>query len=283
MVKRSSSSKSSKRSGNNKQISCARHWCFTFNNYLPEDIVKITNTPSSKIVRYVFQQETGEAGEKEDNEGTPHLQGYIDYGKNKKDRPLHYFIRLLGLEKGDRWIHWSKTRDVKKSIAYCQKEYTRTGETFYRGIAPPYVVKIQRWDPWMYRVRGILDAPVERKIHWFWESVGNRGKTTLCKWIHQNYEGVLPLSGKAHDMKHGVVAFLEKTGMYPKICLINIPRSRQDYISYTGIEEIQDMWFFSGKYESAVVNGPNPHIIVMANAEPAKEKMSDDRWSIINI
>lgn len=71
--------------------------------------------------------------------------------------------------------------------------------------------------------------------------------------------------------------------MHPKTILMNIPRSKTGFVSYTGIEEIKDMFFYSGKYEGGQVCGPQPHVIVMANAEPEFEKMSDDRWDVINI
>lgn len=269
--KAKNSSNSSKRFGNTRQISPAKHWCFTWNNYTEENIKEILAIDKTIVPRFVFQQEVGE------KKGTPHLQGYLMF--KKKSRPFS-----LGLKVSD----WSKTRNVPESITYCQKVGEPGGRIdgvtpYYRGIQPPYKVQVQQWDPWMYKVRGILDGPVERKIYWFWESVGNRGKTILCKWIHQNYEGVMPLSGKANDMKHGIVTFTGINGYTPKIILINIPRSKHQFISYSGIEEVQDMYFFSGKYEGGVINGPNPHIIVMANAEPEYESMSEDRWKVINI
>lgn len=276
------SASSAKRSGNNKQISASKHWCFTYNNYKKEDILKIVQTSREYIVRYVFQEEIGEAGEKEDNEGTPHLQGYIEF--KKRERPMNHFKELLGLKKGERWIHWSKTRNIKASIKYCQKEYTRSGDTFYRGIERPYSLSIRNWQPWMYSILGVVDAePDERKIHWVWEPEGNRGKTIFSKWLYLNRPKVLVLSGKAADMKHAIVQYIQTNNTHPRTILINVPRSKLEFISYTGLEEVKDMFFFSGKYEGGMVCGPNPHIIVMANAEPEREKMSDDRWRVIKI
>ena len=77
-----SSKSSKKKSGNTRQISPSKHWCFTLNNYSMDDIKVLKNTDSSIVPRYVFQEEIGE-------EGTPHLQGYINF--NKKVRPMGFF------------------------------------------------------------------------------------------------------------------------------------------------------------------------------------------------
>ena len=55
------------------------------------------------------------------------------------------------------------------------------------------------------------------------------------------------------------------------------------YLSWCGIEEIKDMFFYSGKYEGGMVCGENPHVIIFANEEPPLEKMSNDRWRVIEI
>lgn len=264
---RTNSSNSSTRSGNTRQISPAKHWCFTLNNYTIDDINNIKQISSSIVPKYVFQEETGE-------NGTKHLQGYVQF-KDKR--------RPKGIFKNKK-IHWEKTRNIKASIEYCQKEDTRSGEVFYRGIPKKYQISIRHWQPWMYEVLGEVDnEPDERKITWVWEPEGNRGKTIFSKWLYLNRPNVLVLSGKAADMKHAIVQYIEKNNIHPRTILVNVPRSKLEFISYTGLEEVKDMFFFSGKYEGGMVCGPNPHIIVMANAEPDREKMSDDRWKIINI
>lgn len=253
--------------GNTKQIPTSKHWCFTLNNYTNEDIEEIEKVSSTIVQQYVFQEETGE-------NGTEHLQGYIQFCK--RVRPKNIFK--------NKRIHWERTRNIKASIEYCQKGETRTGKVFYRGIAPKYTIQIRNWQPWMYKILGVVDAePDERKIDWIWEPNGNRGKTIFSKWLYLNRPNVLVLSGKAADMKHAIVSYLEKNKIHPRTILINVPRSKHEYISYTGLEEIKDMFFFSGKYEGGMVCGPNPHVIIMANAEPEYEKMSEDRWRVVNI
>ena len=261
-----SSNSSTEIFGNTKQISPSKHWCFTLNNYTTDDIDTFRNIDSSIVPKYIFQEETGE-------NGTPHLQGYLMF-KSKK-RPKSIF-------KNNK-IHWEKCRSVKHAINYCKKGDTRTGECYSRCIPLPYKIDIKLYD-WQKELVKIVDKePDDRSIYWIWEDKGCRGKTTFAKWLFLNYDGVVVLSGKGTDMKNGIIKYEEKTGNLPKIVIINVPRSNTGFLSYTGIEEIKDMFFFSGKYEGGMVCGKNPHLLIFANEAPDYYKMSEDRWKEIQI
>ena len=112
---------SSGKSGNTKQISPARHWCFTLNNHTNEEFEKIQS--SEKILKYVMQEEIGE-------NGTPHIQGYCDFGM--KVRPKNLFSER---------IHWEKCRSIQKSIVYCSKKDTRVDGPWTKGIKLPKEIK----------------------------------------------------------------------------------------------------------------------------------------------
>jgi hypothetical protein len=84
-------------------------------------------------------------------------------------------------------------------------------------------------------------------------------------------------------MKNGIVQYAEKSGYLPSLVIIDIPRSRHEWVSYTGVEEVKDMFFYSGKYEGGMVNGPSPHVLVMSNSKPDVSKMSIDRWKLWRI
>ena len=93
-------SNGSTRVGNTKRPSPAKHWCFTLNNYTTEDIENILGSIGSdgstfgSKPKYIFQEEEGE-------EGTPHLQGYINF--DRKVRPKNVFK----WERAQR-IHWEE-------------------------------------------------------------------------------------------------------------------------------------------------------------------------------
>lgn len=247
--------------GNTKQIPPSKHWCFTLNNYKKTDIDDILNLNSSIVPKFIFQEEVGECG-------TPHLQGYIMF-KTKK-RPKSIF--------NNERIHWEKCRNIKAAIEYCQKEDTRNGKIYYRGIKkPPKCINPDK--PWQQNVLAIVERePDDRSIYWFWDEVGGIGKSALAKYLAIK-KNALVLSGKAADMKYAICKMLEKNEE-PGIIIIDIPRSYKNFLSYTGIEEIKNGCFFNTKYESQMCVFNAPHILVFANSEPNYEAMSKDRWIV---
>ena len=270
-MKKNSSNSSKGILSNTKQIPPSKNWVFTLNNYKQSDIDFIINIDKNIVPKYIFQEEIGESG-------TPHLQGYLQF-KDKK-RPLSIFKDDL---KG---AHWEKCRHIAASIKYCKKGKTRIQGTipYARDIKIPYIIKIDEMTNWE---KGILDIineePDDRKINWIWEPTGCTGKTTFAKWIFLNYDDVIVLSGRGSDMKNGIVMYEKTNHKLPKIVIINVPRCNLDFLSYTGIEEIKDMFFFSGKYEGGMICGANPHLLIFANEPPKDNKISEDRWNILNI
>lgn len=128
----------------------------------------------------------------------------------------------------------------------------------------------------------IKNPPDERTIHWYWGAC-NIGKTSFCKYLTAT-KGAIALSGKGADMRNGIIEYIKKNGHHPQLVLINIPKTFDvNYISYEGIENVKDMYFYSGKYEGGMVCGPNPHLFVFANEEPIELAMGSDRWRIKEI
>lgn len=249
-----------------KQISPAKHWCFTLNNYTDSDINEISS--NIHISKYIFQEEKGQ-------NGTPHLQGYIEF--MSKIRPKEMF--------NDK-IHWEKTKDIKASIKYCQKEDTRVGKIYTKDIKIEENLKLLNLSE-LYEwqsdiVSKCLEEPDDRTINVIVDIKGNKGKTKLCKLLCARYEAIC-VSGKSADIKYAIVKYKEDKGVYPKIVLIDVPRCNKDYINYEAIEKVKDGLFFCGKYESCQVIMNCPHLFVFTNEYPDVSKMSVDRWNIIDL
>jgi len=124
--------------------------------------------------------------------------------------------------------------------------------------------------------------PDDRTIHVFVDYDGNKGKTTLCKFVCVNYNA-LCVSGKSSDIKYAIVNYKETKKIYPEIILIDVPRSHADYINYEAIEKVKDGLFFCGKYESCQVIMNCPHVFIFTNQNIDQSKMSKDRWNIFYI
>ena len=85
-------------------------------------------------------------------------------------------------------------------------------------------------------------------------------------------------------MRNAICDYVKTNNTTPELIVINIPRSHSmDYISYEGIENVKDMYFYSGKYEGGMVFGNPPHLFIFANESPEFSKLSEDRWVIKEI
>lgn len=271
------SSNSSKEEGNTKpppsckkkQISPCKRWCFTWNNYTIDWESRIVPIVS-KCGKYSIGDEVG--GEN----GTPHLQGYIEF--DVKCRPMS----ILGIKE----IHWEKAKGNRiENLNYTQKE-----GKYIQNFEIKYKCEISKFYPWENKILKILKTkPDDRSIYWFWEPTGCAGKTTFQKYVFTHFENVIVLSGKGDDMKNGIVQYQKLNNKLPEIILINIPRASKNFISWSGIEQVKDMFFFSGKYEGGNICGPNPHLICFSNSEPEQNHetgeylISNDRLIIEEI
>lgn len=248
----------------NKQISPAKRWCFTLNNYTEEEISSIVLITKEKCKKAIISKEIGE-------NHTPHLQGFIS---------LHVKARPISLYSNKR-IHFEKAKGTDlDQVVYIEKE----NKAFLKIGYPRDIDLIVPDYPWEQEILKIIrTAPDDRTIYWYWSKEGNMGKTSFCKYLTVKH-GAIALSGKPADMRNGVIDYKNRNGDTPELVLIPIPRSfNTDYLNYEGIENIKDMYFYSGKYEGGQVCGPCPHLFVFANEPPNEEKMSEDRWIIKNI
>lgn len=270
MPKKKNSSNSSKgKSGNTKQISPAKHWFLTLNNYTKEAIEHFCS--DSSITRYCFQEEVSPTT------GTPHLQGHFEF--RYKIRPVGYFTGTP-CEGG----HWEKTQNRKAAVIYCSKIDTRGGGTYIKNFPKNLfrkvkVLTVNELYPWQKEIVDICqEIPDDRTIHWIWESDGNKGKSALVKYLVVNHHGMI-VSGKSADIKYQ----LATADLPPDIILFDIPRNKANHVNYNALEEIKNGLFSSTKYESKMVLIPSPHIFCFANFEPNYEAMSMDRWKITKL
>lgn len=275
--------------GEMKEENQYKNWFFTYNNYKTsetkerkDDIVLIDDVLNTISYEYVFQEEIGD-------KGTPHLQGTFKLkNRGRWAEVLKAFSHISDT------IYLRKCRCFKRCVAYCSKLKTRKeGTEPHTNIdwlpEPKEPIRIISNDClyyWQHEIINIINEEKlkcnDRIIHWYWEEVGGVGKSCFCKYLCVTYEALI-LSGSAKDMKHGIVSYMNKHHKYPKIVILDIPRSCENYISWTGIEEIKNACFFSPKYESDMIIGNCPILICFANFEPDEVKLSLDRWNINKI
>ena len=250
-----------------KKINPAIRWCFTFNNYSEAEFCSVCSTIQATCRLGIVGKEVGESG-------TPHLQGYIEL--KKKSRPLSVFTFTNK-------ISWRKCKGTKEeNITYCSKDDKNPFLHNCKIRQPLKLISPDMFYDWQKEIIEIIKKePDNRKIYWYWSNEGGVGKTQFCKYLSATY-GAMCLHGKGSDVRNGIVTMAGPQGLNtPELVLYPIPRSHNsDYISYESLENIKDMYFYSGKYEGGMINGNPPHLFVFANEPPNEFKMSNDRWVI---
>lgn len=289
----------------------AKYWCFTLNNYTPEN-VDFLSAPIAGVDYIVFGRETGE-------NGTPHLQGTVCFRARLR---LTQVVRLLGQ------AHYTVTRSLASSIEYCKKDgdFTEVGtapsegkekakekentelEDFKNSVKegvtdmkllreqhsevvarfPQFVrdyIKDQRelpgvtpfplrdWQQTLYQK--LILPPDDREIIFVVDATGNQGKSWFARYftqLHDNAQIVIP--GRKADM-----ALVIKEEM--KTFFFDCPRSKQgDFIQYDFLEEMKNGLIFSPKYESKLKFIQKAHVVVLMNEHPDMTKLSRDRYAI---
>lgn len=246
--------------GNNKisRVVPGRYWSFVWNNYSVEDMATLAKVFASDNIEYIFGEEVAPTT------GTEHLQGFI------KAKSI--------IRPSEKWkfpIHWEKCKGNEiQNTNYCSKK----GKVHTNMRYVKDVIRDKGAFPWQQEIIDICDTePDSRTIHWFWEKTGNVGKTELAKHLYLKYGNkMLYVNGKSADVKCAIAQCDTK----PEIIIFGIPRTSQDYMSYSALEEVKDGIFFSGKYESGMVVYPIPHVFVLCNFPPEMKNLSQDRWNV---
>lgn len=128
------------------------------------------------------------------------------------------------------------------------------------------------------------DTDDDRSIFWFYDEIGNTGKTKLMEYLHI-FHGAIVTGGNSSDMKHAISRWKEITGHNPVFILLNVSRSDSfTKQSAKAVESIKDGLFFSGKYESGMVHARDKAVVaIFSNLKPNVNFFSLDRWKIFEI
>lgn len=250
-----------------------KSWFFTLNNYTETDIKTLkTWFDSRSKLQYIFQQEKG-------SNGTRHLQGTFKCQSG---------ILFSTLKKQFPNVHFEKTKSWADSVKYCSKDDTRDGDIYTNMDLPRAIVddfSLDKATDWQKKIIELVNTPADpRKIHWFVDTLGNTGKTTLARHLAITFPNkMLYLSGKCADIKYGVSEFLKNKKNDLKFVIFDMARTIESKISYQAIEEIKNGIFYSSKYDSGMVVFNRPVIIVLSNFNPKLDALSLDRWDVYYI
>ena len=246
-----------------RQISPAKRWCFTLNNYTEYEVSSIVPIIEDNCSLAIIGKEKGESG-------TPHLQGYCEF--KTKLRPKN----LIEINR----IHWEKCKGNRDSnVRYCSKD----SDILYSKGLPKTATTIQENDfyPWQRELVDIFRTPCKwdcRTIYWRYGRT-NIGKTQFCKWCCVHL-GAIIIGGSHKHMLAQVQNF--KSDFY--IILLSYG---DDEISYRAVEQIKDGLFTT--YFGCDNNKPEvrdaPHLLIIGNEPPNKENrhFHPDKYNVKGI
>lgn len=130
---------------------------------------------------------------------------------------------------------------------------------------------------WQRHLKEYIDGePDQRKILWYCDVEGGRGKSEMVSYLHE--QGAQPLKmGKYADMAYAVPA------EGARVFLFNIARQRNESVLYDFLEDLKDGNIHSTKYVPVHKRFARPHVVVFSNETPDETKMSSGRFDVVYI
>jgi hypothetical protein len=266
-------------------------WFFTWNNYVEKDCGLLASFFLDLGAKYCFGEEIAPTT------GTPHLQGFVKFAQQKRLKTIRNdLIRFFGHSK----LSWSPSRNREACYDYCEKD-----GIVYKNMERPTNRKKKlspmeedrrevlqqydgvEWRPWQRHVLDTIErelvVPNSRVVHWYWETVGNTGKSFLADYLNCKYDTVIA-DGKKADIFNQLLTMREKYKKRCEVIIVDIPRTNEGWVNYGTLEALKNRTLVSGKYEGGKVYLPQqPPVVVFANFEPNYMMMSADRWDVVNV
>lgn len=138
--------------------------------------------------------------------------------------------------------------------------------------------------PWQTSCLELIKGkPHPRAIHWFFDPVGDTGKTWLSRYLMANKLAycVKQCCGSYHFAT--VIQSAISSGWNQRCFVFDLPRSMEDLSFYGPLEEVKDGHVTAVKYQGGSLVFNQPHVLVFANFLPRREKLSHDRWRVYTI
>jgi len=239
------------------------HHFFTFNNYDEEDIICLEKVFQEYCYMYVFQEEVSKSG-------TPHLQGTCCCKKKQYDT-------IFGFKR----IHWETVVCLKDSLKYCSAKWKRKegGRIWSLNFTVEHEFEIINMYDWQLELsRKLAQPPDDRTVMWYYSHEGKTGKSTFTKHCILNLGAVFLSKGKYGD----IINIIYKSTI-KNIVVIDIPRNSGNFVSYDAIESIKNGMICNTKFETGYKIFQPPHVLIFSNDYPQVEKLSEDRWDIVEI
>lgn len=118
-------------------------------------------------------------------------------------------------------------------------------------------------------VATLAESPHPRQILWYYDSVGNAGKSYFASQYQPSY---IITGGKHADIYYAY--------QFERTVFFDWPRDAEERFPYSTAESFKNGYFLSSKYEVKRVRFEVPHVVIFSNFLPDQSKLSLDRWEI---
>lgn len=140
------------------------------------------------------------------------------------------------------------------------------------------------WKPWQRDLYNEITTPCtdSRKVIWYYDPIGNSGKTFFAKHMHMYHNAFVTTKANAYHVATALQRELF-SGNKVLIVIFNFTRQTENHKVYQCIESLKDGLITSEKYRGTTLCFPSPHVVVFANYLPDTSQMSSDRWDVRTI
>lgn len=295
-----------------------QRWCFTLNHYTDAEYHDIFPVAADGSLRLSDLLSYACVGKEVGSCGTPHLQGFIclrlrgrlstvrailprahwEVARSvapaieycKKDGNFHELGEVPAEggrgKRNDLDAFKAAVRDgvrcrktLREDFSIVCAQYPRFVESYLRDQFEHPVLPVHSLRPWQQRMVDIANGAIDsRSIYFIVDEEGNSGKSWLASYLEVNLQRPVQVMkpGKICDMAY---EYIEETEVF----ILDCPRAKQgDFIQYDFLESLKDGRLFSPKYESRMKRFNPPHIFVFMNESPDMEKLSVDRYILVD-
>ena len=218
--------------------------------------------------------------------GYAHFQGRGSLFKKRRFPEVKKLAQSLGFPD----MHLSPTStDNVGSAFYCMKEDTRVDGPWSdadQEIYIPRQYQITNLYPWQQQV---VDSGANfdpRTVHYVWDPMGSKGKTTIAAIACLKYKGVrIPAVNDHEKLLASVCDILSaKEERQPGPIFIDLPRymeKKRLHGIYSAIEEIKNGHVYDMRFHFREWWFDSPPVWVFANTQPTVTALSQDRWKFL--
>lgn len=297
-----------------------RHWCFTWNTHTAEDV---SQEELKKHTSYfIFQTEIGIGANREHVQGFFTIGGHNGWALStvrtrlfdvlpgahfEPARDVKASISYCrkdgegGRVPGTEYVEWGNVpmsgrpshkkklddavmlmlelggpTNLAKEDPVMYAQFGNKLEALWVKVQPKMDMSAFAARDWQKKIVDLVAAePDARKIHWYVDPVGGKGKSYLARYLVCEKDAFYTQGGKHADIIYGY--------QRQRIVIFDLCRDVEGYVPYSVMETLKNGIMFSSKYNSNMSTFPIPHVLVFANFDPDRSKLSADRWDIVNL